>query len=73
MLREISGEREVQRPSQRDTQLLLEGGQLRKIDRPPQPPREEAGQAQAKNVRHPGVMPDRRELAEGRKAERCFP
>ena len=72
MLREISGEREVQRPSQRHAQLLLEGGQLGEVDRPPQPPGDESGEAHPKDLRHSSVMPDRCELTQSRSG-RCFP
>ena len=69
---EIFGKGKVQGPSQRDAQLLLEGRQFCEVDRPPKPPGEEAGHAQAENVRHAGAMPDGRELAECREAEGCF-
>ena len=72
MLREISGEGEVQRPSQRHAQLFLEGRKLGKVDHPPQIPSEEAREAQPKNFRHSGVMPDGCELPQGREAEGCF-
>jgi hypothetical protein len=72
MLRNVSAERKVQRPSQRHAQLLLEGRELGEVDRPPQPPGEEAREAQSKNVRHSGVMPDRSELAQSPEAEGCF-
>ena len=71
MLRKISAEREVQRPSQRDAELFLKGRKLRKINCPPQPPCRKTREAQAKNIRHSVAMPDRCELAQSPEAEGC--
>src|SRR5690606_6765300 len=67
---EVLREEQVERPVERDAELLLRARQLAEIDRPPEPPGEEAGEIDAEDARDAGPPPDRSELAERREAER---
>src|SRR5690606_28559649 len=69
-LDEVLREEQVERPVERDAELLLRARQLAEIDRPPEPPGEEAGEIDAEDARDAGPPPDRSELAERREAER---
>src|SRR5438094_7662454 len=61
-LHEVFRKDEIQSPVDRDAALLLEPGKLAQVDRPPEPPREEAGKVESKDARHAGPATDRGEL-----------
>src|SRR4030095_15203906 len=70
MLSDVPREREIKRPSQGDTHFPGESRQLGEVDRPPQPPSQKTGEAQAENFRHSGAMPNRCKLPQSREAKR---
>ena len=48
----ILGEEKVQRPVECDPNLFVQAWQLAQVNRPPQPPREEAREIETENARH---------------------
>src|SRR5947209_10209128 len=64
-LHEIFGEKQVQSPVQRHSQLLLEPWELAEIDSAPQPPGNEAREVNAENVSYAGAPADGSELSNG--------
>src|SRR5579859_4620811 len=49
--RKVLGENQVERPIERDADFLFKARQLAQVDRPPQPPRDEARKFYAEDVR----------------------
>ena len=65
VLNEVLLEKNVERPIECDPQLLLEPRELAEIDRPPQPPGNEAGKVNAEDSRHTLALTDRSKQTEG--------
>ena len=56
---DVFWEEEVQRPVKCHTNLFVPHGQLAQVNRPPQPPREEAREIETENTRHAHATTDR--------------
>ena len=57
-LDQVFVEQQIQRPIQRDAELLFEARQFAEVNRPPHPPRNEPGELEPKHLRHARAAPD---------------
>lgn len=69
---EIFRKEYIQSPVQGHEDFLFKSRQFQQVDRPPEPPGNEAGKVHAENVRHAGPLPNRRQESERRVPEGHF-
>jgi hypothetical protein len=65
----VFGEKKIQGPVKCDTNLLVQAGQFAEIDRPPHPPREEAGEIETKNPRDARAATNRSQQPDSREGK----
>src|SRR5712671_1628987 len=70
VLNKIRREEQIQRPAERDAELLFKTRQLQKIDAPPQKPSDEPGKLYAENIGDTSATANGGELAKRREHER---